>query len=437
MLIDLTGDFLGMPSTYIMAQSEYHYEKWVEESPHYYQGTSDLPGNEDWLQSDERRGLGDFRIPKTMVTELDGSRIPFPEFAPNKGTIRNDQCSWNPDTDGYECPMGNFAQLGFESFDHDSSTRRVSPIGLRDNERKRIDLSNGVMDVSCCFGYACLLRVTMNFFNLECGHTYQYHTTGTLPKHTRFHMFGTKSVPQAECKIRVELFTFRQNRQMIYLNGEYQRSNQQYTAPDGSDAWHFPVDSLKPELTEPAGANYFQRMEQVVYFNMEPGTYVDVQISDTILLELDVVMEMTVDEFWDHSELPRLLAVMLGIHESKIKMMNVISEDSEPQRRRRSPYNRYENPTFGRKRRQAGNKFTVLLEAGSGVCNPNCPAGARVTDERLEAIEIGNTLLAKLATGELDALTNTTTESVGLSIPEKDAEAPAWFDPETNGKFSV
>jgi len=434
MLVDLTGDFLGMPSTYIMAQSEYHYEQWVEESPHYYQGTSDLEGNEDWLQSDERRGLGDFRIPKTMVTTLDGHRIPFPEFAPKKGTIRNDQCTWNPNADGYECPMSNFAQLGFESFDHDSSTRRVAPIGLRDNERKIIDLSNGVMDVSCCFGYACLLRVTMNFFNLECGHTYQYHTSGTLPKHTRFHMFGTKSVSQAECKIRVELFTFRQNRQMIYLNGEYQRSNQQYTAPDGSDAWHFPVDSLKPQLTEPAGANYFQRMEQVVYFNMEPGTYIDVKISNTILLELDVVMEMTIDEFWDHSELPRLLAVMLGIHESKIKMMNVIAEDSEPQRRRRSPYNRYENPTFDRRRRQAGNKFTVLLEAGSGVCNPSCP-GARVTDERLEAIEIGNNLLAKLATGELNTLTNTTTESVGISIPEKDAEAPDWFDPETNGKF--
>ncbi|CAG5089689.1 Oidioi.mRNA.OKI2018_I69.PAR.g12308.t1.cds [Oikopleura dioica] len=431
MLVDLTGDFLGMPSTYIMAQSEYHYEKWVEESPHYYQGTSDLEGNEDWPQSDERRGLGDFRIPKTMVTTLDGHRIPFPEYAPLKGTIRNDQCTWNPDADGYECPMGNFAQLGFESFDHDSSTRRVAPIGLRDNERKRIDLSNGVMDVSCCFGYACLLRVTMNFFNLECGHTYQYHTSGTLPKHTRFHMFGTKSVPQAECKIRIELFTFRQNRQMIYLNGEYQRSNQQYTTPDGGEAWHFPTDDLKPELTEPAGANYFQRMEQVVYFNMEPGTYVDVKISDTILLELDVVMELTIDEFWDHTELPRLLAVMLGIHESKIKMMNVIAEDSDPQRRRRSPYNRYENPTFDRRRRQSGNMFTVLLEAGSGVCNPNCP-GVRVTDERLEAIEIGNTLLAKLATGELDALTNTTTESVGISIPEKDAEAPSWFDPETN-----
>jgi hypothetical protein len=59
-----------------------------------------------------------------------------------------------------------------------------------------------------------------------------------------------------------------------------------------------------------------------------------------------------------------------------------------------------------------------------------------VSDERLEAIEIGNALLAKLATGELDTLTNTTTESVGISIPEKDAEAPDWFDPETNGKLN-
>jgi hypothetical protein len=54
-------------------------------------------------------------------------------------------------------------------------------------------------------------------------------------------------------------------------------------------------------------------MEQVVYFIMEPGSIVDVVVSDTILLELDVVTEMTVDQFWDSSELPKLLAIMLGI----------------------------------------------------------------------------------------------------------------------------
>lgn len=80
------------------------------------------------------------------------------------------------------CPSSNHAQILFESFDHDSSTRRVAPIGVRQNEKKIIDLSNGVFDNSCCFGYSCLLRLTQNYVNLECDQTYQFHTTGTLPK---------------------------------------------------------------------------------------------------------------------------------------------------------------------------------------------------------------------------------------------------------------
>ena len=369
-----------------------------------------MPANEDWLESDPSRGLGDFRIPKTMVTELDGSRIPYPDFAPIKGTFRSNNCNWNAASNVWMCSNANHAQILFESFDHDSSTRRVAPIGMRQNEDKIIDLSNGVLDSSCCFGYACLLRLTQNYFNIECGHTYQYHTTGTLPKKTRFHLLGLKSTNQ-DCKVRVELFTFRQNRQMIYLNDVYQDSNQQL--PNGE--WKFPDDNLKPALSEPAGSNYFQRMEQVVYFIMNAGDIVDVKISDTIILELEVVTEMTVDQFWDSSELPKLLAVMLGISPSKIKLMNVISENS---RRRRSPYQLYE------RHRRASGTITAVLEAGN--------MAARSSTDREEAINIGKSILDAMNSGELDKITNTTVTSLAMAIPPEDATAPDWFDPVNN-----
>lgn len=38
----------------------------------------------EW-DGDRKRGLGDFRIPKTMLTDLDGTRIPVATKAPNKG----------------------------------------------------------------------------------------------------------------------------------------------------------------------------------------------------------------------------------------------------------------------------------------------------------------------------------------------------------------
>ena len=40
----------------------------------------------EW-NGDPRRGLGDYRIPKTMLTRLDGSRIPIEDVAPNQGGL--------------------------------------------------------------------------------------------------------------------------------------------------------------------------------------------------------------------------------------------------------------------------------------------------------------------------------------------------------------
>ena len=44
-----------------------------------------IPQSEYEWGGDPRRGLGDYRIPKEMVTRLDGSRIPYSTLAPNKG----------------------------------------------------------------------------------------------------------------------------------------------------------------------------------------------------------------------------------------------------------------------------------------------------------------------------------------------------------------
>lgn len=45
---------------------------------------------------DPRRGLGDYRIPKTMLTRIDGSRIPIDDIAPNKGksSLAWQMCQW-------------------------------------------------------------------------------------------------------------------------------------------------------------------------------------------------------------------------------------------------------------------------------------------------------------------------------------------------------
>ena len=57
----------------------------LEDSP----GTI-LPQSEFEWGGDRRRGLGDYRVPKTMLTSRDGDRISVGSIAPNKGTCEQE-----------------------------------------------------------------------------------------------------------------------------------------------------------------------------------------------------------------------------------------------------------------------------------------------------------------------------------------------------------
>lgn len=60
LLKDLDGSFLGAEGS-VIPQSEFEWD------------------------GDPRRGLGDYRIPKVMLTFPNGSRIPVDQIAPHKG----------------------------------------------------------------------------------------------------------------------------------------------------------------------------------------------------------------------------------------------------------------------------------------------------------------------------------------------------------------
>ena len=46
-----------------------------------------IPQSEFEWDGDRRRGLGDYRIPKVMLTDLDGTRISVESIAPDKGKL--------------------------------------------------------------------------------------------------------------------------------------------------------------------------------------------------------------------------------------------------------------------------------------------------------------------------------------------------------------
>lgn len=51
--------------------------------------------------------IGDYRIPKAMLTDNDGSKLNVSLFAPHHGIVRGSRqqsfCNWNADWNAYTC----------------------------------------------------------------------------------------------------------------------------------------------------------------------------------------------------------------------------------------------------------------------------------------------------------------------------------------------
>lgn len=78
MLKDLDGSFLGSVGA-VIPQSEFEWD------------------------GDDRRGLGDYRIPKVALTHPNGSRIPVEQIAPNKGNLDKQRESQKKNVAGEMC----------------------------------------------------------------------------------------------------------------------------------------------------------------------------------------------------------------------------------------------------------------------------------------------------------------------------------------------
>lgn len=144
------------------------------------------------------RGLGNFRIPAVMLVNLDGSNIQdnfangIDDYVVNKGVYgtHSSACTHNTQGHFYKCDNTiDYAQVMYESMDVDTETRRVAPIAIINNNDKSssnadsyVDIVNGVLDTSCCAGYACQLRQTTHPLIMACGQEYEFATTGTLNK---------------------------------------------------------------------------------------------------------------------------------------------------------------------------------------------------------------------------------------------------------------
>lgn len=403
--MDGTLSTLGV-ETSIFAQSEYQWRG--------------VP-NFDWSNSvDDSFGLGDYRIPESMMTATNGSVTPIETYAPFKGISRGDTCSFNPEWVAYVCIGSQRGHMTFESMDFDTEVRRIAPIGLR-SSTGYIDISNGPHDNSCCAGYACSLRASINYFVVECGETYDFHTTGTMPTKV---MFSLNHMPP-HCKVKIQMYAMRQNRQDIYLNGNNMIYSNQYDFL--TDTWRFPDPALKPDLLDTSGSNYYDRADQMLYFILGGGDQLQVKIANSIILTLDVVTDMTIQEFYDSKDLAYLLAAMLGLDPSQVKIVTVVKETH-------GKHWRFSN-TFVSKPHLRNDINTI---ASFEISNEL--GGTSRSEVNFD--NVGNTIVAMQMDGSFESSlmdvasqNNKTIEVAATSITGEavQGDVPAWYEEGTDG----
>ena len=161
--------------------------------------------------------LGDFRIPKTMLTRIDGSRINANTKYPRKGIIRGSSsksnCVYVDAWNAYKCESINYKMLIMESLDADTERRRLSPIAIA--SEGYIDLVNGPQDHGWCHGYTCQERISTFNFIVATGKHYEIFLTSYNPQKTRFQLLNANETDA----IRIEIFYPKPQRLDIYRKG--------------------------------------------------------------------------------------------------------------------------------------------------------------------------------------------------------------------------
>ena len=277
------------------------------------------------------KGIGYYRVPKPMITELNGDRIAYEDKMPNTGIYRDDTCIWNENHRAYKCQGINHRLVILESMDRDTKIRRLSPIAMLANPGPTgyIDLVNGPQDFSCCSGYTCAERLSTFFTMVATGMEYEVMFTSIPPQKFRIHMLyndGSEAV-------RLKIWFPKQQRLDIYIGGLFMNPNNRDFSVD--DYSLLPPDPAAhvPELTEPNGANFFDPGSGHLYILVKGPTVIDIKTQPIVVLKLGMTVD--IENFFEQ-DVVNNLAGLLGIDPKNIRITNIVREGSVGRRRKRA-----------------------------------------------------------------------------------------------------
>ena len=276
----------------------------------------------EW-DGDSRRGLGNYRIPRFMLAKLDGGKLDPNVVYPNKGIYRgsDDECKFNKDWNTYHCTGIDHMMMIIESLDADTEVRRLSPVGV--GAGGYIDLINGPQDHGWCGGYTCQERISTFYSIIATGLEYTVALTSTNPQDMRMYIINGNPTQ----KIVVGLFYNSPQRLDIYEDSVYIPPTNGYFDNDGNLRYsRGSTDQFIPTIDNSHGTNFYDRSFKKLYFVIEGGKPISIITQPVIQLGIDLP-PIEVDDFFE-TNLINNLALLLGISQSQIRIVNVVSESS-------------------------------------------------------------------------------------------------------------
>lgn len=305
LLKDLDGSFLGAVGA-VVPQSEF-----------------------EW-GGDPRRGLGDYRIPKVMLTFLNGSRIPVQQVAPHKGVIRKN-CTYMSSWQSYRCFGLNYRMVVIESLDSDTETRRLSPVAVLGDGF--VDLINGPQDHGWCAGYTCQRRVSLFHSIMAAGHAFDVYFTSVSPQKLRLMMLN--SDPSESVLLSVfysnpqRLDVYVENRLVAPINAVWNDDRSDYILREPAYRGEF-----DPQMNASIGTNFFDQDYKMLKVLLRGSTPVEIRTSPVLVLAFNMPA-LTEDQFFGDN-LVQNLAVFLKVPPGMIRITKVVREDGGARRRKRS-----------------------------------------------------------------------------------------------------
>ena len=379
----------------------------------------------EW-DGDPRRGLGDYRIPRTMLSYPNGSRIDINSIYPQKGIVRGvgdfadeQGCVFNSAWNMYECKNIDHLMMVLESLDADTEVRRLSPIGLGANGF--INLLNGPMDNGWCGGYTCQERISTFFGIVASGVQYTVGLTSTNPQNFALYLLNAGNTQGVVVGIIYtnpqRLDVYRDGMYVVPKNAERDEDmNINYLQPDPNIENQF-----LPVLSDEPGSNFYDRNTKQLYINVVGDATYRIETKPVVILSL--TLQVSVDDFFDEINLVRNLALLLEIPASKIRVVSVSRET-----------------VSRRKRAEDGGSVmqTIELEFGdppdetlteepvdtgnatdSGMNMTDSSGGQNTTDLSFEDLEkLSDRVVEVTQTGEINQALNSTGNITSASIEE-------------------